>query len=212
MNRIAAALGLLALILLPACRLSDVAAAPGEAIFRDDFSAPWRGWESTPAQGSVTTFEEGVMRVVILGDATSVITVPGLDFGDVRIEADTLKQGGTNMNRIGLVCRYSDSQNYYFFIVSTDGFYGLGKVTDGAASLLGMTEMQRSEVVQPQGGGVNHLRADCIGEDLTLYDNGRALAQAADPDHPSGDVGTFAGTADEPALDVAFDNFVVIKP
>lgn len=211
MNRIAAALSLLALILLPACRLSDVAAAPGEAVFRDDFSSPWRGWASATAPGSVTTFEEGVMRVAILGAGTSVINVPGLDFGDVRIEADALKQGGTDVNRIGLVCRYKDPQNYYFFIVSTDGFFGLGKVTDGAASLLGMTEMQRSEVVQPQGG-VNHLRADCIGETLTLYDNGRELAQASDPDHPTGDAGTFAGTADEPALDVAFDNFVVIKP
>ena len=211
MNRILAALSLLALMLLPACRLSDVAAVPGEAIFRDDFSSPWRGWESTPAPGSVTTYDQGVMRVAILGNATSVITVPGLDFGDVRIEADALKVGGTDFNRIGLVCRYTDLQNYYFFVVSTDGFYGLGKVTDGVASLLGMPEMQRSEVIQPQGG-VNHLRADCIGEDLTLYDNGRVLAQATDPDHTSGDVGTFAGTADEPALDAVFDNFVVIQP
>jgi hypothetical protein len=129
----------------------------------------------------------------------------------VRIEADTLKQGGTDVNRIGLVCRYTDPQNYYFFIVSTDGFYGLGKVTGGAATLLGMTEMQRAEVIQPQGG-VNHLRADCIGETLTLYDNGRELAQVSDPDHVSGDAGTFAGTADQAALDVVFDNFVVIKP
>jgi hypothetical protein len=211
MNRIAAAISLLSLLFLNACRLSDVAAAPGEAMFQDDFSSPWSGWASTPAPGSVTTFEDGVMRVAILGDTTSVISVPGLDFGDVRIEADTLKLGGTDVNRIGLVCRYADPQNYYFFIVSTDGFYGLGKVTDGAASLLGMTEMQRSEVVQPQGG-VNHLRADCIGESLTLYDNGRQLAQVSDPDHASGDAGLFAGTSNEPALDVAFDNFVVIKP
>jgi hypothetical protein len=211
MNRIAAAIALLALVLLPACRLSDVVAAPGEAIFKDDFSSPWGGWTSTPAPGSVTTFADGVMRVAILGDAVSVISVPGLDFGDVRIEADTLKLGGTDVNRIGLVCRYSDPANYYFFIVSTDGFYGLGKVTDGAASLLGMTEMQRSEAVQPQGG-VNHLRADCIGETLTLYNNGRALAEVSDADHASGDAGTFAGTANEPALDVVFDNFVVIKP
>jgi len=211
MNRFAVALAALALILLPACRLGEVAAAPGEAMFHDDFSSPWSGWESTPAPGSVTTFEDGVMRVALLSDASSVISVPGLDFGDVRIEADTLKLGGTDVNRIGLVCRYADPQNYYFFIVSTDGFYGLGKVTDGAASLLGMTEMQRSEVVQPQGG-VNHLRADCIGESLTLYNNGRELAQVTDPDHPSGDAGFFAGTANEPALDVVFDNFVVIKP
>jgi len=211
MKRLTVAIGLFALIFLPACRLSDVAAAPGEAMFQDDFSSPWSGWESTPAPGSVTTFENGTMHVAILGDATSVISVPGLDFGDTRIEADTLKLGGTDVNRIGLVCRYSDLQNYYFFIVSTDGFYGIGKVTEGSASLLSMTQMQRSEVVQPQGG-INHLRADCIGENLTLYDNGRQLAHVSDGDHASGDAGFFAGTSNEPALDVEFDNFVVIKP
>jgi len=211
MNRIAAAISLLALIFLSACRLSDVAAAPGDAVFQDDFLAPWSGWASTPAPGSVTTFEGGAMRVAILGNATSVISLPGLDFGDARIEADTLKLGGTDVNRIGLVCRYSDPLNYYFFIISTDGFYGIGKVTDGKAGLLGMTEMQRSDIVQPQGG-INHLRADCIGDSLTLYNNGRQLAQVSDPDHASGDAGFFAGTSNEPALDVAFDNFVVIKP
>jgi hypothetical protein len=211
MNRIAAAISLLALIFLSACRLSDVAAAPGEAVFQDDFLAPWSGWTSTPAPGTVTTFENGAMRVAILGNATSVISLPGLDFGDARIEADTLKLGGTDVNRIGLVCRYSDPLNYYFFIISTDGFYGIGKVTDGKAGLLGMTEMQRSDIVQPQGG-INHLRADCIGDSLTLYNNGRQLAQVSDPDHASGDAGFFAGTSNDPALDVAFDNFVVIKP
>jgi hypothetical protein len=211
MNRIAAGISLLALIFLSACRLSDLAAAPGEAVFQDDFLAPWSGWASTPAPGSVTTFENGAMRVAILGNATSVISLPGLDFGDARIEADTLKLGGTDVNRIGLVCRYSDPLNYYFFIISTDGFYGIGKVTDGKAGLLGMTEMQRSDIVQPQGG-INHLRADCIGDSLTLYNNGRQLAQVSDPDHASGDAGFFAGTSNDPALDVAFDNFVVIKP
>jgi hypothetical protein len=211
MNRLIAALALLALVTLPACRLSEVATAPGEAIFQDDFSLPWSGWDSTPDTGGVTRFQDGALRVVIPGSSASLITVPGLDFGDARIEADTLKLGGTDVNRIGLVCRYTDPENYYFFLVSTDGFYGLGKMTGGQSTLLGMTEMQRSDVIQPQGV-VNHLRADCIGQELTLYDNGRQLATAADPDHPSGDAGFVAGTANEPGLDVAFDNFVVIKP
>ena len=180
-------------------------------MFQDDFSAPWSGWSSNSAPGSVTSFEDGEMRVAIIGKTTSVINVPGLDFGDARIEADAVKLGGTDVNRIGLVCRYSDPQNYYFFIVSTDGFYGLGKLTDGMASLLGMTEMQRSDMIQPQEG-VNHLRADCVGDELSLYDNGFKLVTASDADHASGDVGFFAGTSSEPGLDVAFDNFVVIKP
>ena len=211
MKRVATFLACLGLALLPACRLGDLAASSGEAMFQDDFSTPWSGWTSSPAPGSVTSFQDGEMRVAIIGSDTSMVSVPGLDFGDVRIEADLVKMGGTDVNRIGLVCRYTDPKNYYFFIVSTDGFYGLGKVSDGQASLLGMTQMQRSEKIQPQGS-VNHLRADCLGNELTFYDNGLKLGTASDSDHASGDVGFITGTAAEPGLDVTFDNFVVIKP
>jgi hypothetical protein len=211
MNRFIAALALLAIIFLPGCRLSDIATTSGEAMFKDDFTSAWSGWGSAPATSGVTSFQDGTLRVVVPGQSASLITVPGLDFGDARIEADALKLGGTDVNRIGLVCRYSDPGNYYFFIVSTDGFYGLGKMTAGTTTLLGMTEMQRSDAVQPQGV-VNHLRADCIGQELTVYDNGRQLASAVDGDHASGDAGFLSGTSSEPGLDVAFDNFVVIKP
>jgi hypothetical protein len=211
MNRLPTLLAFIALAILPACRLSDVAAAPGEAMFQDDFSSPWSGWTSTPAPGSVTNFEDGTLQVAIIGADTSVISVPGLDFGDTRIEADSVKVGGTDVNRIGLVCRYSDPQNYYFFIVSTDGFYGVGKMTGGQPSLIGMSEMQRSDAVQGQGS-INHLRADCLGSELTFYDNGRKLASVTDADHVSGDAGLFSGTSSDPGLDVVFDNFVVIKP
>jgi hypothetical protein len=211
MRRLIAALALSALILLPACRLSDAITASGQALFHDDFTSAWSGWHPTPATNGLTTFADGVLRVTIPGASASIINVPGLDFGDVRIEVDAVKLGGSEANRIGLVCRYQDPQNYYFFIISTDGFYGVGKVTDGQASLIGMSEMQRSDIIQPQGG-LNHLRADCVGQELTLYDNGLKLATAADADHASGDAGLFAGTSTQPGLDVAFDNFVVIKP
>ena len=211
MRRPGFALSLLAFLLLPGCQLSETVTRPGEALFHDDFSAAWSGWESTPAPGSLTHFQDGMLTVSIPEAGASVIAVPGLDFGDVRVEADTLKLEGTDVNRIGLVCRYKDAENFYFFIVSSDGFYGLGKVTDGKAGLLGMGEMQRSDVVQPEGG-LNHLRADCIGQQLALYNNGRELARAEDPDHSSGDAGIFAGTSSEAGLEVAFDNFLVIRP
>jgi hypothetical protein len=211
MRTLPGALAVLALLALTGCRLSDLTTPAGEAMFRDDFSSAWSGWESSQAPGSLTHFQDGRMHVAIPGESASVITVPGLEFGDVQIEVDAEKVTGTDVNRIGLVCRYKDPQNFYFFVVSSDGFYGLGKVSGGEANLLGMTEMQRSEAVEAQVEPI-HLRADCVGQELTLYINGSRQAVAADPEHPSGDAGLFAGTSSEAGLEVAFDNFAVLKP
>ena len=62
------------------------------------------------------------------------------------------------------------------------------------------------------GSAINHLRAECVGETLTLYVNGQLVAQVRDLDFPVGDVGLFAGTYGAPGTDIRFDNFVVREP
>ena len=76
--------------------------------------------------------------------------------------------------------------------------------------LLGQSEMQASDVIQK--GSMNHLRADCVGEQLTFYVNFTEVASVTDSDLPSGDVGVLAGSFSEPGVDVLFDQFVVIQP
>jgi hypothetical protein len=63
-----------------------------------------------------------------------------------------------------------------------------------------------------QGKAINHLRADCIGETLSLYVNGVLLKSVRDPDYTTGDVGLLAGTFEEPGTEVYFDSFTVLKP
>jgi hypothetical protein len=63
-----------------------------------------------------------------------------------------------------------------------------------------------------KGDATNHIRADCVGDTLTLYVNGEKLAEAKDSDFTSGDVGLMAGTFDQVGVDIRFDNFVVSRP
>ena len=63
------------------------------------------------------------------------------------------------------------------------------------------------------GNAQNHIRADCIGDTLTLYVNGQQVSTVQDAAFTSGgDVGIFAGTYDTPGADIHFDNFVVTAP
>lgn len=136
-------------------------------------------------------------------------STPEMDLRDVRFEIDVTKLNGPNENRVGLMCRYQNG-NYYFFIISNDGFYAIGKFMGGQTVLLGQSEMQRSEMIQVDT--VNHLRADCIGDSLVFYINYNLVAGAQDSDLSTGDVGVLAGSFAQPGVDVLFDDFVVMQP
>ena len=136
---------------------------------------------------------------------------PGIKFGDVRIEADVIPVTGEGDDDFGIVCRAVDEDNFYFLVISSDGYYGIGKVKDGIQSLIGMEGMPPSEHIH-KGQSFNHMRADCIGERLELSVNSQLLASVEDPDFRRGRVGVLAGTLGAGSTDVVFDNFSVLTP
>ncbi|UCF27014.1 MAG: hypothetical protein JSW42_10235, partial [Chloroflexota bacterium] len=118
---------------------------------------------------------------------------------------------GSEDDLFGLVCRAADHENYYFFVISSDGYYGIGKTINGVQSMINAEGMHPSEIVS-QGKTINHLRADCIADRLELSINGQLVAQVRDPDLSQGDVGLLAGNLASQENVVLFDNFSTIKP
>jgi len=110
-----------------------------------------------------------------------------------------------------LICRYKDDGNFYFFIIGSDQSYGVGIVKEGGQDLLSEKPMGYSEYINP-GNASNHIRAHCIGSQLSLYVNGEKLVEVADSSFESGDVGLLAGTFEEPGTDIHFDNYLVKEP
>jgi len=200
-----------------ACQYSSpFAAAPtplpqsGEILFHDDFTNSSTGWDRfTSAEGTMD-YDGSGYRFLVNALQANFWSTPGRKFKDVRVEVDVAKLSGPDENRIGLLCRFVDD-NYYFFMVSSDGYYTIGKYIGGTAIQLGQSEMQYNEAIH-QGLAVNHLRADCIGNTLIFYVNGSPVAKAEDADLTEGDVGLLAGTFAQPGVDVIFDNFVVLQP
>lgn len=137
--------------------------------------------------------------------------MPGLHFTNIHLEVDATKIGGPDDNHYGVVCRYQDQGNFYFYEISSDGYYATGKFKDGQMSLIGMTQMQSSDLIH-QGENTNYLRADCIGDMLTFYVNDKLIATLKDSDFKDGDVGLIAGTLESPEADILFDNFIVRSP
>jgi len=182
----------------------------GDTLFYDDFTNTATGWDHFSSAEGTMDYDGSGYRFLVNALQANFWSTPGKSFRDVRMEVDVAKLSGPDENRIGLLCRFVEG-NYYFFMVSSDGYYTIGKYIGGSAIQLGQSEMQYNEAVHT-GLAVNHLRADCIGDTFTFYINGAPVAQAQDTDLAEGDVGLLAGTFAQPGVDVIFDNFVVLQP
>jgi hypothetical protein len=202
---------------LIACQLtsltSDYFDTPsGAVLFQDDFTANSSGWvdKSNEQFGKVDYFD-GYYRIEVQGDHNMIWAGPGLNFTDIRLEADMIKVIGTTDDIFGLVCRAVDVDNFYFFVISSDGYYGIGKMIDGVQTLVDADGMHPSEIIS-QGMTINHLRADCIADRLEMWINGQFVASVKDIDLPRGDIGLLAGNLEAQENVVLFDNISAIKP
>jgi hypothetical protein len=208
------------LIIIPAAALAGCAlrlpamSAPevpsGSVLYQDDFSSIASGWNRVQNEGGIMDYDGSGYRILVTARESNVWSTPKRDFRDSRIEVDAGKLGGPDANRIGLICR-AGGESHYFFIIGSDGYYGLGIFTNGEAALLGQSTMQRSDAIH-NGAAVNHLRLDCSGNGLTGFVNGVQVARVQDETLASGEVGVLAGTFDEAGADIVFDNFIVLQP
>jgi hypothetical protein len=183
-------------------------------LFQDDFSNQDGEWDQVSVSGEgITDYSNEAYQIRVDTANTDIWANPGgQSFTDVRVEATAQKvAGGTDNNDFGVICRYKDESNFYFFIISSDGFYGIGKVIGGTQELIGMDSMLPTDAINT-GDASNTIRGDCIGDTLTMFVNGDQVDSQTDASLKEGNVGLMAGTFDDVYTDILFDNFVVRKP
>ncbi len=185
--------------------------APRIALFRDDFSDPSSGWARNRGKDYTVDYEDGGYRILVNIANTSVWANPGKDFADVSVEVTATKTGGPDNNDFGVVCRYQDADNFYALLISSDGYYVVIANAGGEWQLVGMERALLSGKIK-KGSASNIIRADCVGDRLSLYANGSKLVEVKDDRFGSGDVGLIASAYDEPGVDIRFTDFVVFQP
>jgi len=184
--------------------------APG-VLFQDDFSDTSSGWDHFDDGEVITEYVDGAYQIIINIENTDVWSNPGLSFEDTVVEVDATKQDGPDDNDFGIICRYQDPSNFYYFLISSDGFYTIAKWGGGEQVLISSDNMEYSDIIN-QGYASNKIRADCIGNRLVLWVNDQILVEATDTAFTTGDVGLIAGTFGTPGTDIIFDDFMVREP
>jgi len=201
-----------------ACNLSTISKLFGEyptnqgdLLFQDGFSDLSSGWDKIRTAEGITDYEAEQYRIVVNSSNADYWANPGLNFTNVMIDVDTGKNDGPDDNDFGVLCRYQDTENFYFLIISSDGYYGIGKVQGGEQELLDPPQMYHSEAIIT-GAGPNHIQAECNGSRIALMVNGVLIADAKDSTFQEGDIGLIVGSFDIPGVDIWFDNLMVKVP
>ena len=198
---------------LLACRFSVIQHKSGDVLFADEFSSSNQNWETwnDPGESAVSFLEEGLIMIVYTPNMDA-ITTNNNSYSDVSVQTLVKKRFGTNDNAYGIVCRYLNDNNYYGFLISSDGYYGIVKVVNGEYNLLSSKNMEYDESIG-RDKEENWLHAVCEGTTLTFYINGEEKKQVVDSDLKTGRTGLITGSftgSGETA--VFFDNFVVAVP
>jgi hypothetical protein len=185
----------------------------GDVYFQDDFSNPASGWDRVKGADGVTDYVDGGYRIFSATPDYYLWAASGHSFpDDVRLEVDVTKKAGPDADVFGVLCRYRDNKNFYILMISGDGQGGIAKRSAaGDLVMLSGDSLKSNPGIRP-GLASNHLRADCVGSNLSLYVNDLLVATAADEELTGGDAGLWLGAYDTPGSDLIFDNFVVRKP
>jgi hypothetical protein len=179
-------------------------------LFMDDFTDHQNGWKLTIQDEGIVQYDGDAIRMLIKNPGTELWSTPGISIKDSSINVDAEKISGPDNNLFGLICRYKDADNFYAFLVSSDGYFAIVKNIGGERKILSSDSFEPSGFIQ-KGASNNHIRADCVDKTLTLYVNWEKVDEVPDIDLSSGDVGIIAGTFTEPGSDIKFDNFIVIE-
>lgn len=198
-------------LLLAGCGMFGLPTDSGAILFQDAFADPNSGWDRYEDSTYVSDYFDGRYIIGVFAPDTDAWANPGLDFGDVRIEVEARKDAGPEDNAYGLLCRYQDLRNFYFFLISSDGYAGIGISKEGRRKLISGDTMLPSETVIT-GEATNVMRVECDEYNLRLFVNGELAVEAQAAEWSSGDVGLIAGTYAAPGVVVSFDNFSVRNP
>ena len=182
----------------------------GDILFEDHFDDTGSGWGRLHSNLSSADYQDGVYRIRFDGTNDDAWATSGHDFDDVRIAVGTMKVGGPDDNDFGVICRYRDDANFYAFLITSDGYYGVMKMKDGERIMVGQEEGNYLESTAiHQGAAANEIVAECINDHLALHVNGVLVADVRDGAFASGDVGLIAGTFEEGGVEIHFDDFIV---
>ena len=200
------AISLLSLALLA------TAACGGQQPYLEPFDAPgdWRTGDDIDVEGDV---RDGVFDMLVKADDMFIWTTAGQEFDDGIYEVEAMQVDGPLDNGYGMLFRVDDeTDDFYLFEISGDGFVWIGRYRDGGDSeitpIIGESWFE-STAVRTGLNITNTLRVEAESANLIFYVNDQEVGRVTDDAFSKGDIGLMVRTLGAGGVRVQFDNFSV---
>ncbi len=176
-------------------------------LYEDDFSNPASGWSRESIEEREFGYEDGEYYILVKKSDYSAWAwnKNAGRLTDFALEIDARPVSGPKECLYGVVFRFQDTNNFYRFLVSGDGYYLVGIKLDGNWTIL---QSKTKSAFIKEGNITNHLKVVCKGSEMEVYVNGHYLTTITDNTFAEGYVGMIVNTP-EPDTRVAFDNIKV---
>jgi len=183
-------------------------AMPGFSMLTDYFTDPGSGWPVNTSGTHPCWYANDHYHIQVDTTDTQSVSLSGFVTSDVAVLTRALipDQTSSPLAYYGIVCRYQDQNNYYFFEISYDGHYRIGKFWNGVFSLIGMSAAKTSTAINV--GDYNEIAALCVDNELSLTVNSTVIETVYDNTFTSGDTGLCASASNVPGIIAAFDYFI----
>lgn len=183
---------------------------PSASAYSEDFDVDDGGWDVYDEDDTWAGYVDGGYRLGVRSAEYVTWANPTWDesFANFEIEVDTRQVEGPIDNNLGILVRYqAGDENYYFFQISSDGYYSVSMLRDGEWETL--SDWETSEAIQTGLDVVNRVKVVCLGEQFDFYVNDTYLTSVVDDTFATGNIGFAAGTFDEPGVVIEFDNLTI---
>jgi hypothetical protein len=193
----------------PSPTLSPTATKDIGWIIRDDFSevSPW--WYKAEGSNWAMGYARGGYFMAVNANYVEITSSQSwLKLDDVRVIMDVYRQHGKGY--WGISCRETHAGSYYTIFINSDGEYGYGETRNERVDIrvLGSSNKIKTGLRE-----VNHVIAECRGNNLTLIVNDTYLFRHKVEGIGPGWVGMMAGTDyDQETVTVIFDNIEIWGP
>lgn len=185
-----------------------------DVLYHDEFVPDRMGeWQfEGDSAGRTTIINEQMVIELSAPHLLQFTTLNNLTFADFALEVDARQVGGDLQNSYGVLFRMQDPQRFYRFEVTGNGLYMLERRNADGTWTRFLEDWVPSPAINQGINASNRLQVVAQGPLLSAYVNEVLVQEVNDDLYPAGAIALDAGTFNQPAIQVAFDNLVVRQP
>ena len=150
-----------------------IPAPPGELLYATSFDGAADDWEQDESHRMSSQINAGAMRIAVHADGEGLYSAADPYFRDFDIQLQAQVREGVfdrqNTNAYGIIFRQQDRNNYYVFLVNSDGAYRIKRVVNG--SPLFLSDWITNAAINTEIGAANQLRVVGQGDRFQFYIN-----------------------------------------